>query len=602
MLPNGTVWLCSNVPLTNTYDNTIDFSNATEQYNYFFSKVVKTIEEKVQYIRKGSSLEVDFKLDDIKGVNYLFYKSTKDSKIHYCFVTKKTYINENATRLDVELDVMETYQFDYKINPSYVSREHVDRWDNNLDPIFSITDEGLDYGEDYITEKAYKVDKGQLMWFLVTLKAGDPIKRYAEAGNNPANVAGLQPYIEVLVPLNFENHKIGASSSYSVKDSALGESFMINDFTDFVYRLSNTALGNYIMEISYVPYLPCTYTLEGTTLQLDGRVWQTLIQFDDGTTKVNMLGVTYKGKAETLVSFPHLWGVARAKKTQWDEVKKNPLNHRYDKRFESKLLCYPYRYNLLTNWRDTPVLFKNEFLPEDVKIKMSKVFGYNAPCRYWVHNYKDEELGRSNSLVETASLDFPIPTDQYQEYLLQNKNTLKAMVTNIQIDVASGGINGAINGASGGGIGALIGGLTGAGNAATSGAQKLLSEQAKQKDLRNLPTSYVNSYDSSHSVYDDNLYLTFYRYRISEDAQDRIAYYWHMYGYKSGRVKTPDIRSRNRFNYIQTIGANITGNFDQEDITKIQSIFDRGITFWHYSKTNFRPLNYAYGNYETRLL
>lgn len=604
MTPTGTIYLCSGVPLTNTYDNTIDFSNSTEQFNYFYSKVVKTVENS-QYIRKGDTITVKFPLDEIKGVNYLFYKSTSSSKTFYCFVNKKVYNDTSSTVLHVEIDVMETYMFDYKINPSYVAREHTDRWDSNLEPIFSTTDEGLDYGSDYITEKAYKVDKGQLMWFLVTLKNGELLKSvYQDGADTPVYNTELSTYVQVLIPLSFESYKIGTSKTFFVKNSGNAEHvFTIGGFDDFMYFMSNSAIGNYIQEITYVPYLPCTYTYDGMNLQLDGRVWCTPIKYVEADGKsVTMMKVTYKGKGETLVSFPHLWGVARAKKAQWDKVKESPLTHRYDKRFESKLLCYPYRYNLLTNWKDTPILLKNEYLPEDVKIKMTKTFSFNAPTRYWVYNYKSEELGRSNSIVETSSLDFPISTDAYYEYMLQNKNSLQAMKTNIQIDIASGGINGMIGGAGGGVLGALVGGITGTANAGVSGAQKLLTENAKQADIRNLPTSFVNGYDSSHSIYDDNIYLTLFRYRITEDAQDRIAWFWHLYGYKSCRVKVPDIRSRNRFNYIQTIGASITGNIDQEDITKIQSIFDRGITFWHWSKTNFNPLNYTYGNYETRLL
>jgi hypothetical protein len=65
-----------------------------------------------------------------------------------------------------------------------------------------------------------------------------------------------------------------------------------------------------------------------------------------------------------------------------------------------------------------------------------------------------------------------------------------------------------------------------------------------------------------------------------------------MYGYKLNEVKTPNLRSRQHFNFIQTVGANIQGNIPGDDIEKLKNIFNNGITLWHgdyvgdYTKSN----------------
>ena len=53
-----------------------------------------------------------------------------------------------------------------------------------------------------------------------------------------------------------------------------------------------------------------------------------------------------------------------------------------------------------------------------------------------------------------------------------------------------------------------------------------------------------------------------------------------MYGYATHRVKIPNISARPHWNYVKTIDANIVGSVPVESMSKIRSIFDKGVTFW----------------------
>ena len=53
-----------------------------------------------------------------------------------------------------------------------------------------------------------------------------------------------------------------------------------------------------------------------------------------------------------------------------------------------------------------------------------------------------------------------------------------------------------------------------------------------------------------------------------------------MYGYQTNRVKTPNISARPHWNYIKTNDCVIEGSVPCDDMNKICSIFDGGITFW----------------------
>ena len=85
--------------------------------------------------------------------------------------------------------------------------------------------------------------------------------------------------------------------------------------------------------------------------------------------------------------------------------------------------------------------------------------------------------------------------------------------------------------------------------------------------------------------------FTFYTKELDTEHAKIIDNYFTMFGYKLNRVQKPNLCTRPAFTYIKTVGCNITGidtngnlltgaNFCTEDRVKINTIFDRGITFW----------------------
>lgn len=68
--------------------------------------------------------------------------------------------------------------------------------------------------------------------------------------------------------------------------------------------------------------------------------------------------------------------------------------------------------------------------------------------------------------------------------------------------------------------------------------------------------------------------------------------YFDRYGYAIRQVKKPNITGRASWNYVKTDGAIVLGSAPADDLAKIRSILDRGITFWHgdyvgdYSRSN----------------
>ena len=68
---------------------------------------------------------------------------------------------------------------------------------------------------------------------------------------------------------------------------------------------------------------------------------------------------------------------------------------------------------------------------------------------------------------------------------------------------------------------------------------------------------------------------------VKSEYRRKLDDYFHMFGYKVNEVKTPELKTRQHFNYIQTTACNITGEFNNEDIREIKNVFDNGVTLWH---------------------
>lgn len=111
--------------LENDYKNTLNFNSIQAQSDYFDSLNGITLND-YTYIRAESSIDVEIPYDQIVGYNYLYYTNTGfTNKRYYCFITNIKYLNEETTRLTIETDVIQTWQFDIQYNKCYVEREHV---------------------------------------------------------------------------------------------------------------------------------------------------------------------------------------------------------------------------------------------------------------------------------------------------------------------------------------------------------------------------------------------------------------------------------------------------------------------------------------------
>lgn len=126
ILPSTTIHLLKGVPLDNTYKHTVIFPDIHTQHSTFFGGFEAKELRSHTYQRVNKNvLRVGILADDIYGYNYMMFRNVNyGTKWFYAFITRMDYINDVTTEIEYEIDVMQTYHFDYQLMPSYVEREH----------------------------------------------------------------------------------------------------------------------------------------------------------------------------------------------------------------------------------------------------------------------------------------------------------------------------------------------------------------------------------------------------------------------------------------------------------------------------------------------
>lgn len=123
--PNSVIKVLKNVPLNNTYKHTIRFHTITDQYNYFAAKMKYNFTRET-YQRYGINLSrLGRSADDMYDCNYMMFQNTSfGNKWFYAFIKSVKYINNGMSEIEYELDVMQTWMFEYQLQTSLIERQH----------------------------------------------------------------------------------------------------------------------------------------------------------------------------------------------------------------------------------------------------------------------------------------------------------------------------------------------------------------------------------------------------------------------------------------------------------------------------------------------
>lgn len=144
--PNTTLKILRGVNLNSDYDHTIFFDGRVAQTEFFLSKTKYTLSNQSYQRKERGWIQVDINQNNLWDCTYLMYQNTSYSaKWFYAFILSVEYVNDSVSKINFEIDVMQTWFFDHVLDKCFVEREHSSTdvaGDNTID-------EGLDLGPEY---------------------------------------------------------------------------------------------------------------------------------------------------------------------------------------------------------------------------------------------------------------------------------------------------------------------------------------------------------------------------------------------------------------------------------------------------------------------
>jgi hypothetical protein len=259
---------------------------------------------------------------------------------------------------------------------------------------------------------------------------------------------------------------------------------------------------------------------------------------------------------------------------------------------ESKLFMYPYTVTILDDFKGNRIELHNEYLRDgNLVIQVKGSIGTSNKVAYTVKNYmrarnaqvEDSEiLGLEKAVINNNPNDLPILNEYLSAFLQGNRNSLENQANSTFFN----GVLSIIGGVASGNVGAMV---SNTGNAFLS----IQGMQAKIKDINNMPPSMSSMGGNTYFDYGNGINgLYIVKKQITFEHRQRLSEFFQMFGYKVNRLKIPNLKTRQHFNYVETIGANIKGNIPHEYLERIKNVFNNGVTIWHgdyvgdYSKVN----------------
>ena len=610
ILPTNRVRLIKNVPFSLNYQDVVLFDNATDQQNYFNS--LPYIEfDNVTYTRHNGQIKVNANRETLLDYNYMYFQNTNyGTKIFYAFITDVIYINPNTSLIKFIIDEWQTWCFNLTFRPTFIERKHCRRWNADGTPVVNTIPEELNYGSEYIT-KYHEDYNNNLYWIcFVTSLVGTDF-----SGPTPQNS------IDVPTMLKIFYLPIYKTTSNTVIESEYNGVSLENPMNFLTLFREDENLVNKLVSCFLVSEPPFGYTYQVASNTID------ITTSDGQSALVKVLdhnGTSHNAIANSSVRVP------------------NRINRSFSKYgtlknyvTESKLLMYPYSYVQLVDGQGNNFIVKPEYLSTStINITTYTSAGLNSKQAHIVQDYRQQNVNLSacrwelqNGIINSMPNNITIVDDYSAAYLQGNANTIETNISNVQLqadtnrqiaknnmkaNLDSGLMNslgGLVNstmmgGLTGGPVGAVfgaIGGMTqGASNYASNYIQgktyventelqgnvtnekTIASAMAKIEDAERVADNVSLQGGDVYFTYQNQFsgYCLIYK-QISDEYISILEDYFQKYGYKVNIIETPNLHTRQSWDYIRTVDCNVIGSINADSLEKIRTIFNNGVTIWH---------------------
>lgn len=524
VVPNSTVVLLKNISLTPTYENTVDYENATDQYNDMYAHKLGQW-DRCTYVGKNKQ-QGTIRLESTQGLlmqqaTYMMFKNTSyEDKWFYAFVTDVTWVNNVTWEVSFILDVMQTYYFDFTYEKCLIERQHVT--DDSIGA--NLIEENLEIGE-YVVEGATHIDEFQNTHTCVatTLNQGgsqwDP-----ESTDYPTSVIdGVNYGCKIYKFLTKEK------------------------FGKFIKQANDDGVTDQIIDIYEVP-----------DFATGNEVSQT------GSLEISVTHSISKSIDKPYANFANQY------------VPKN-----------NKLYTYPFKYLKATNHTGNIANYRYEnFSDNDCNFEVHCTITPNPEGYIYPNNYLNfaDAVDEGVSINDFPKGGYV--SDQYKAWLAQTANSRTLQMLGIGASAVVG-VAGLMTGAGGMMLASATTMTTaqatafGAGVAGLASSFKQASNMYAQKKDRIVNSQQATGNKSNAVVHEMNYhYIALYRMCIKPYFAKKIDDYFTKYGYAINELGYPNPKARPHFTFIKTVGCDVKASLPSQLVEQINSIHDNGITFW----------------------
>lgn len=553
--PDTNVRILRDVYLDTSQVNTIYFSSPTTQYNYFSSKTKYNLSNQ-SYQRTGNGvIRVNLLADNLYDCTYMMFQNNAyGNKWFYAFITEVEYVNNVTANIYYELDDVQTWLAEMTLMPCMIERTHIPTIEDTI---------GANINPEPFALMEYVYDLGGTTAnALVRLYDCNLVIQICDAGDSATfgdeydrNFSGASLFI-------FE---FGTSSDIPP---------IINFLTQYVQR-PDAVLGMYLVPKTMCPtYDPNTHK-PGT-----------------GATGKNYSGVL-------------AWKLNGTEDFGDNFVPKN-----------KKLYTYPYNLCQVLTPDGQKMSLRFEFC-NNLEARVNVEGTFTTPVQVIVRptNYKgygvvDLSLNKSCYDECLTISNFPLCSwvnDYYSSWVSQNALPLAVGTALTVGGLLAGGMNPSYTYE-----------LTDAGKVVQSKIQHFMSlDPEKQKHakwfkegqptdgttasdmavsalpnaINALQQMYVasihadtfrgNANNNNVDIAHGNTAVYSHRAHIPSQQARMIDDYFEKYGYAIGKIQTPVRNQRAHWTYIKTQGCVIHGRCPASVIAKVESLYNRGITWWN---------------------
>lgn len=530
------------VPWDSSYKHTRTFASASAQATWMLGRCTTALNRNdYTYVRMNNAIRVPFNAEQLYTYNYVMYQNANyGSKWFYAFIVEINYLNESATELVLELDVMQTWYFDYTLTAGFVEREHV-----NSDSVGEHLNAEPDMDLQYIVDSVTMEGGGG---YYAVVKLNQMVVYLDSSLDTPT---GSEPY-------SSEGKIEGIPQGCIVCVFNMGTATGAAALTKFLQDTTEVGAADTITSMYYVPSTSIT-SANLSNLTVYCAMSESRVNFAEGDAYV------YSGGTDPT-------------KTPYSVTRPMTLNG-YTPR-NKKLLCYPYCYVEVGDFSGKLQDYRWEYFTldqyGDAKFVTSSAASCDYTCRLSPLNYNGVSKAESaKAPMTTEPFEFQWgtmitwPYSTYETWAAQNALANQLAVIG---GIVSMGLSGAQMAKTEGERGAF--GVA-AGFGAIAGVAGTVSRMSK------VPNTSKGSSEGASKMATG--YQGFYIAKkcIRAEFAAIVDGFLDMYGYQVDSVKVPNVTGRPSWNYVKMANAAHRGNVPAPDMAKINAIYNAGITFWH---------------------